>query len=431
MLRWLLRSLPVLTVAGVAFLVLVLGAERPVDGVRVWGGPTDALSRFSGWIQLDAPASGVGSGDVVQIEAKSKLAGSARAELKLDRDARAELLLEFGAPPGEIELTIHGAGRVLGAGRLALARTVWQQKIRRLGGPASSTAAELAIAVAPLHGVFAVPFPGKLVGRVERQGRAVANARVVLASDGAKLDPERTSTDANGAFVISLRPTEHVATLRVSVETDDGPRGELFTSIPVLPGAILVEQRGAELVVRSPLERASADLALVSEAGRWFGARVALSATGDGSAVGSLPLPALPEARLWAVAAGDAALPSAASVGWPLFARSPHAEQSFDAVDRLLLDTRPAAQESERARRRALRRWALLLGLVGAGLSVAALLGASFRARKNSLSELGRELADEPLRTLLPARSTTSLLVAALLLLGFLSLVVIVAWRLL
>jgi hypothetical protein len=430
-LRYLLTALPVLTVAVVSLLVLVLGAERPVPSVRVWGGPTDGLSRFSAWIQVEDPATGIGAGDVVQIEARAMGGASAASEVRLDGDGRGQVELDFARPPGQLELNFTGGGRVLGSGSVGLTREAWQPRVRRLGGPVVSRAGALGVMIAPLRGTFAVPFAGELVGRVEWQERGSPGAVVSSSSDGATVTPERAVTDARGNFVVTLRPTEHIVTLRVTVQTKEGQRGELFTSLPVLPGAILAERRGSELVVTSPIERASVDVSLVSEAGRWFGARVQLTQQGDGRALGSLTMPALPETRLWAVVSGDSALASTAAVGWPLFAEAPNAERTFDAVDRLLLDTRPALESAERARRRGVRRLALLLALLGACVSVASLLLASARARSSSLAELGRELGDGPSRALVPSGPLRALLTAGLLTLGFLLVTAIVAWRLL
>lgn len=432
MLRYLLTALPVLTVVAVSLLVLVVGAERPVPGVRVWGGPTDGIGRFSAWIQVDDPARRVGAGDVVRVEARATDGAAAASEVRLDADGRGQVEFDFARPPGRLELRVtDGGGRALGSGSVGLTREVWAQRARRLGGPAVSKAGALGVMIAPLRGTFAVPFSGELVGRVESQGRGASGATVSLSSDGATVSPERAVTDARGNFVVTLRPTEHIVTLRVDVQTKEGQRGELFTSLPVLPGAILVERRGSELVVTSPIERASVDVSLVSEAGRWFGARVRLTPQGDGRALGSLAVPVLPEARLWVVASGDAALASAAAVGWPLFAEAPNAERTFDAVDRLLLDTRPSLESAERARRRGVRRVALLLALAGAGISVTALLIASARVRSTSLAELGKELGDEPSRALVPGRPFRALLTAGLLTLGFFLVAAIVAWRLL
>jgi hypothetical protein len=425
MVRILISALPVLTVLVVAVLAFGVGAPRPISSARVWGGASTELSRFSGWVEVKSES----RARHVRISARSEHGERASAGVELDADRRAEFVLDFAKPPGDFALELWLGDRTLGDGRVASAPERWAAARRRGGFTAARSQGALVIAAAPQCGVFAVPFPGPLLLRVERAGLPAAGATLTLSSDSATLANERVKTDSRGIATSVLTPREHVVTLRVIAETADGARGELYTSLPVVPGAMLAERHGDELVIMAPGERDHADVALVSEAGRLFGARVALSSYSDG-ARGVLRLPKLGDPPLWAVVQSDASAPSPSSLGWPLFDSPSAPTPTFDAVDIVLLDTEPRALAAERSRRRDVQRAALVIGLIGAVASVVALLTSTVLARRTSASKLDAELGSEVSAGVLPRQSWRSLVAIISIILGFFMIVGLLTWRL-
>jgi hypothetical protein len=284
------------------------------------------------------------------------------------------------------------------------------------------------VQIAPARGAFAVPFPGELWVRASR-GAPVADARVEVKADGARVQRLNDQTDARGIARFLVTPSEHVVIARVSVVTVDGARAEHSFSVPVVPGAISIERRAGALLVRSPIEREAAFVALVTTEGRLSGARVPLSLVGDGTAQGSLELPPLPSGEVWAIAKSDPSAPSSVSVGWPLF-ENEEAARTFDVGDRLLLDTEVAATARERTRRREIRRLALAVGLSGAFLSALVVLLATWRGRERARTLLSSELGAEQSAELLPRQSARSVLAIVFITLGFLAVAAIAGWRL-
>jgi hypothetical protein len=427
--RFLLALLPVATFLVVGVLVLFIGAPRPIEAVRVWGGPTDRLARFSGWVEAEIDGRPLANAKL-SARARPARGNPAAATATLDADGWSELLLDFDRPPEAFELRIESERGVIGEGRIALSAERWLAAAGRRGGFSHvPQSAPLNVQVAPARGVLAVPFVGALWVRVTERGIAVDQAKVELKVDGAELKSESAHTDRQGLARFPLTPRQHVLTARVNVTTPGGARAELYSSVPVVPGAIEVTLQGAALRVHSPVEREAAFIALVSEQGRWFGARVPLSAVGDGTAVGLLEPPALPSGPLWAVAKSEPSAPSSNCVGWPLF-EATEPVQTLDARELLLLDTGPAALKREHDRRRRIRRAALAVGLSGAFISVLAFAWATLRRRQELSSHLARELDDAESAALLPRESGRSLLAIALIILGFFTIVAIAAWRL-
>ena len=424
-LRALLTALPLLTLLVVFGLVFGVGAPRPLASARVWGGPSDRLSRFSCWVEVDADA---GASRRVHLRARDVHGAEATADAELDADGRAELALEFPAPPGAFELELSLGERQLGHGTIALTHERWLEARRRGGFSPLRAPGTLDVAVAPLRGAFAVPFAGTLLVRVERAAAPLPGVSLALSSDGATLAPERATTNGAGLARVSLTPREHIVTLRASLTGPDGARAELFTTVPVVPGAMVAERRGDELVIAAPSSRTSADVSIVSEAGRLFGARVALRPDAE-VARGVMALPALGPERIWAVVSSDAAAPSPATIGWPLFEQQGPSE-TFDAADNLLLDTLPQVSSEEHQRRQRVRRWALLIGLLGAVVNVAAFVGAAMVQRREGREVLSRELDDALAASILPRQRARSLLAIALIIIGFFVVVGLLAWRL-
>jgi hypothetical protein len=428
--RVLFALLPIVTFVVVGVLVLWVGAARPVESIRVWGGPTDRAPRFSGWIEAEIDGRAQ-AGKVLQLTARPAQGEPLHVSQALDDQGRAELSFDFQRPPLWFELSATLPSGNVSTGRIELSAQRWLSTASHRGGFSRlPEAGALSVQIAPARGVFAVPFPGELWVRVSRQGAAVVDTKVDLKADGAKIQRETQRTDARGIARFMLTPTEHVVTARATVTASDGLRAELSFSVPVVPGAILIERRGNALQVRSPIEREEAFVSLVSEQGRWSGARVPLVAFGDGTAQGALELPALPgDGPYWAVAKSDPAAPSSVTVGWPLFAGDEPA-QTFDVGDRLLLDTEPAALARERDRRRSVRRLALAVGLLGALTSALSVVIATHRGRRAARAYLSAELGAEGGAELLPAQSARSLLSITLIVLGFFAIAAIAGWRL-
>jgi len=273
-----------------------------------------------------------------------------------------------------------------------------------------------------------VPFASPIWVRLSHAGRPLVGADVAFESDGAALVPADVQSDARGLAVTTLAPREHVVTLRVRARTSAG-FGELTTSVPVVPGALLAERRGDRLLVASPIERERAFVTIVSEEGRWFGARVKLLPDGRG-ARGELPFPALPEARLFAVVESERGFPSGTRVGWPLFEATDEPPLTLDARDALLLDGFAVATKSERERQLGVRRSALGVGLFGALVSIALVLVRVRRDRKRLHTHLAAQVDAETEARLAPATRLRAILAISLIVLGFVVVTVVVAWRL-
>lgn len=427
--RLLLALLPLTTFVVVGVLVLWIGAPRPVEVVRLWGGPTDRLPRFSAWVEVEIDGRPL-SGGKLRLSARPAQGSARSATPTLDAEGRAEFSFDFERAPESFELTVETERGLLGQGKVALAAQRWLAGAGRRGGFSRvAQTGTLTLQIAPARGAFSVPLPGVLWVRVAQGGAAVQGAKVQLKSDGARLEGESAESNAAGLARFTLTPTEHVVTARVTAVAPDGARGELFSSVPVVPGAIQIERQGGVLRVRSPVERSVAFIALVSENGRWLGARVPLTALGDGTAVGALEVPTLPTEPSWAVAKSEPTAPSSGSVGWPL-AESSEPALTLDVADSLLLDTQRVALGREHERRLGIRRLALGVGLTGALFSVLTLAWATLRQRKQLGSHLAAELGAEPSAELLPPQSARSIAAIALIILGFFAIVAIVAWRL-
>jgi hypothetical protein len=427
--RFLLTLLPLVTFVVVGVLVLWVGAPRPVEAVRLWGGPTDRLPRFSGWVEAELDGRPLANAKL-RVAARPAQGQPTSTTATLDAEGRTELLLDFQRAPQSFELSVESDRGSLGAGSVALSAERWLASTGRRGGFSHvPQPAALNVQVAPARGALAVPFLGALWVRVTERGVAVDQAKVELKLDGAQLKSESAQTNRQGLARFPLTPREHVVTARVNVTAPSGLRAELFSSVPVVPGAMEVTRQGTALRVHSPVERDAAFIALVSEQGRWFGARVPLTAVGDGTAVGLVEPPALPSEPLWAVAKSEPSAPSANCVGWPLF-DSPEPSTTLDARDVLLLDTGPGALKREHDRRRGIRRLALAVGLAGAFISVLAFAWATLRRRQELSSHLSRELDEADSAALLPRESGRSLFAIILIILGFFAIAAILAWRL-
>jgi hypothetical protein len=150
---------------------------------------------------------------------------------------------------------------------------------------------------------------------------------------------------------------------------------------------------------------------------------VSLTDDGRGGSVGSLSLPTLPDAPLWAVVSSEADLPSPALVGWPLESGANlEPASTFDVADVFWFDTRSRAVALERRRVLSLR--VVLAGVVCVALALTALLvvrrsRAAGAALSEHLARFGEDPGESRQSSLGLAAALVSLLLAALLSLAF------------
>ncbi|HET9934130.1 MAG TPA: Ig-like domain-containing protein, partial [Polyangiaceae bacterium] len=377
--RWLTTLVPIATLLAVAFLVLVVGAPRPVASVRLLGGPTDGLARFSGLLLAEVDGAPLSTARL-ELFARSEAGSPARSVVTLDGDGMGETSLDFAKVPRSFSLSVTRDGRELARGRVQLSRETWLARAQRRGGYHGGAASgELEIVIAPGRGVFAVPFGAPLFLRVKREGRALAGAELELRSDGAKVNPSRVTTNAEGIARVELTPLEHVVTLQARATAGEHS-GTLAATIPIAPGALFVRRTTEGLRVSSPVPRDVAYLTLLNESGRVRGLRVSLQATPEGAESELVSANDLPDGPLWARAASEPFATGTSAVGWPLTDAVDAPAKTLDVRDVLLLDSSAAATQIERLRRRRVLGWAVVVGLVGALTSIATVL---LRARRS------------------------------------------------
>lgn len=431
----LLLGIPFLTIGGIGVLVLFFGTPRPVLSARLWGGPTDGLARFTGYIEAERRGETrvALSGARVEIFAVAERGARAHASAELDEDGQAEISLDFGEKaPGTFQVSIRWAERVLAEGRVGLSAEAWRAQARRRGGYFSvASRGSGALRVAPGRGSTAVPFASPLWIRAEdATGRPASGVRVHLSASGAHVDPAQVLTNSRGLGFATLMPLEHQVTLTLRAS---GPiQGKLSASVPISAGALFAERKGSVLIVRSPVVRSQAFATLLAESGRLFGARVPLTENPAGIAEGRLALPADLPTRSWAAVESVRGAPDAARIGWPLFESEEEPAKTFDAPDSLLIDGFSAAQAKERDRQRRARLGSVGVALLGALASVLGVLYSARRQRRGftRVGELGLRL-DEPSRArLLEPSAHRVWLAVALIVLGFLLIWALASWPL-
>ena len=386
--RLVLTSLPVVTVAVIAFALFVVGAPRPYYGARVYGGPTEGVSALSlrlavveRFVEVEAPAE-LGP---ISVSVRAGNASSKR-EVTLDPGGMAAVTLELGREAGmaEIEVSAPGpAGRalVLAAGHAELSVGEWRARERLRGGwLKGSLKGNASIRVAPARGAFAVPFVDPLWIDVYGAAGPVAGVTLGIEPDGFDLvgGSGTWTTDAAGRVTVQIAPRDHVAWLKVSAKNGAGIDAEWSGPIPVAAGALHATREGSNLRIESAIERDVAYWALESERERMAGGPVRMTSTGRGGAVALIELPVLGKPPLWGVVSGEPELDSASTVGWPLgsstdpLAVDPPLARSVPdrlLVDGLLLGFRADAERRQRARHLALG-FTLLAGLLAAVLLV-------------------------------------------------------------
>ncbi|HET9958523.1 MAG TPA: hypothetical protein VFQ61_28710 [Polyangiaceae bacterium] len=437
--RWPILILPSLTLGGAATLVGWGSLNREECSARVWGGPTDGLAVFSGWVEscVNGPTL---AGGQLKLEARARpgaqLAGT---EVTLDDEGRAEFHLDFGdQPPGEFYLRVEHAGRLLAEGRVALSRARFFGAAGERGGYLTSrSAGALEVRGAPERGALAVPFDAPLRLEVRAEGAPLAGVDLELRAEGARLSTNHLKTNGRGEAQVIVTPQEHTVffTARattIDAGTGESRMGELRSSVPVVPGACVVE-RGEEhrFLVKSPVERDAVFVTLIDDKGRLAGSAVRLRPNGVGQALGTWDVsePWASQAK-WAVCSSDPRGSGAALVGWPLAIGVDGPAHTRDVADVLLLDGEPARNARNALRRRWVHRLALMWGALGAGLSVAWVWVSSNRERRRIERELTGVLDARGVEQLTQTQAGLRLWVLCLIALGFLGLVALLALRL-
>ncbi|MFZ5891905.1 MAG: hypothetical protein ACOY0T_12695 [Myxococcota bacterium] len=427
--RSLSALLPVLTLLVVAYIVLVVGAPRGVVSLRLSGGPTDRLARYSALLAAERDGKPF-TGETFELFARSPDGQRAHTRAELDAEGYAEVALEFPRAPGSFRLEISHQGEALAYGTIQLPNELWRSRAQRRGGFfGRASQGSLKVSMAPGRGVFAVPFTAPLVVRVERAGVPVADAEIDLHSEGARIVPQHGRSDSRGLLQVQLTPFEHVVGLRVKAKSAEDT-GELSANLPVAAGALFAARTATGLRVYSPIVRDSAFVAFLNQDGRLRGQRVALTPSPEGAESAEISLDGLPPGPLWARVSSEALPTGTSLIAWPLFETNDEPPLTWDVPDFILLDSSAEATRREKARRRRVFRLAIGVGLVGAFASILVVLLSARRSSQRLDAHLEGALgAEEALRVAPPAKNR-SLISTVLIALGFLVLAALFAWRL-
>lgn len=427
-------ALPVLAVLVVAYSLLVAGAPRAVTAARVYGGPTEGVSRLALRVECvtrdgerESPAF---PGPItVHAQASTRIAVETTVVRAVDGVAEADLV--WTAPlHGPVSLDVRAAsGLALAHGDVSLTSDQWAARARHRGGWIRGRAlGELILSIAPARGVFVVGSADSLLLRVERDGKAVPGAKLTVHGEGAAIGDELSLvTDANGRAHIDYSPTDLNPTVHVEATSDDGAHGAIESGVPVVPGGFHVLRAGKHLRVEIAAPRRQAFYAFVTERERIAGGVLALEPDDRGGSITTLPLPRLPQPA-WIVVSSEVDLNTTAAIGWPIDA-STEPEHTFDVAESLLLDGLPAAFAREQARRSRVR-W-LTTGFVALALALSAvMLVLRVRAAERDIAQHLRESLDADSVPAVAPRRSWSLLAAVLMVaLGFILLALIAAAR--
>jgi hypothetical protein len=397
-----LGVLPALAVAVVGFGLLVVGKPRPVVGVRLRGGPTEARTVSFRVEVVEHSALGERRLGRLPVDAEltrgTSVIGTFRGVLDDEGAASLEGTSREG-PPGPVHVRI-AVGRertIVADARVSLSRAAWLAPSRRRGGwvEGRATVGGLRLRTAAARGVFAVPFRDDLRVEVRRRDAPVVGVVVRATADGADLGRAQAITDGAGIATFPVTPREHAVSVAVSAgEGDD--RAVLETALAVVPGALHAELDGDDLVVRAPVPHDRAYVALVDGEARLRGATVRLEPDGRGGARGAWHTGALAAGPLWAVVSSEPDLESPSVVGWPLRAEGSAPPTTFDVPDALVLDTVPDAFRDETERVRTARVVAAAFAVVALALSAVLLVlrtRRAARALERGLAEAGSDRA--------------------------------------
>jgi len=415
--RWILLSLPVVTIAVVALAVFVVGAPRSYRGVRLWGGPTVGQTAISARLLAverfyDVERSLAG----LPIEVEARSAGRALGQFRGSTDDAGYLEVQFPlsrAAPANLELRVTSRGVRLGDSAVALTRAAWISGVRRRGSwIEGSGKSALGIRVHPGRGVFAVPFSDPLwIEVTTREGPAVG-ARVRVRAEGtAEPAGDRDlTTDSRGLARVMLTPREHV--LALGVEASFGEqRAKWYSTLPVVPGALHARRDGKQLSIEAPVPREAAFYSIVGEHGRVAGGRVRLADDGRGGAWAKIGLPQRLPTPSWVVVASEPDMNTVAAVGWPIDPTGPMS--TFDARDDLLLDGLPQAYAASLVRPHRARVLAGIFAVLALGLAVVLFTG-RVRAADRALAAHLSDTAEGDVERFRIRQSALGLVTAAL-----------------
>jgi len=314
--RGALLALPTVTVMIVMFAIFVAGVPRSYLAARIYGGPTEGISKLSWRLDVverlgdkEVPASG--RDILVRVSRSQRPVGEWRGRFEGSEPVEVGIVLaEPASVPLEVSVLDVASDRVLGHASVQLTRTRWANSLRERGGwlPGKSQGV-LAMQAAPGRGVFAVPFADPLWVKVVRDGRPAAGVTLTVSVDGGEVRPSagrrfhtehepppsgpepKKVTDTEGRATFTVAPFEHSATALLRAQAADGATGELRVSLPVIPGALHAEPAQGGLLIESPIVREVAYYSLVDRQARLAGGVVKLAPHGDGLGKGFVPLP--------------------------------------------------------------------------------------------------------------------------------------------
>ena len=291
---------------------------------------------------------------------------------------------------GSVELTIHAAGRLLGRGSFTLGPAL--EPLPPVGPLEGDTQGPVEVAVRIPRGLAIASLPETAVIEVtvatsaaEPRGNGTGAAptppTLTMSAAGADLPAATGSPEAECsaehcryAWSVPIVPQAPDAALSVVATTASGAIGRWQGPIPVTLGGLWLEPGAlaqGTILIRSPSPQRRAYVSLLSTAGRFWGAGLALEPNDAGFGQGSVPLPAVGEGPIMVVLSSDPFEPEGATSGWPL-----RPEQGVLRLERprLLADSMPAAIAEERGRRARARLPAYGLILTAALFELAFLL---------------------------------------------------------
>lgn len=352
---FLLYLLPLLSVL-VLGISLFLGTQgETIRFAVVLGGPTDSGTPFRGRLQVLDETHGTttpvaGTPLVLQAHQPNQVL---ERRVVTDPSGWTEFELPLRASlPFEL-VVLDPSDRVLVRGKPVLETKRWRQSARLRGGDlGAKQSGVLKASVSIDRGVLAIPFSGRGVLSLTREGKPLSGAPVKLAGSLATLrTTPHGATDADGRFAFEVAPEHHVSTLRVEVQ-----HGELkwgFEQVlPVVPGAYGIAEKNGGFVVKAPVPRDEAWFTFVTGEERLQGGRIQLTEDAEGFFSGEIPAAAVPQAEgLFVVLASSADGRSPSTVGYPLDGQ----HHTFDIWDGYLLDGGNAARSRSEARRRKVR----------------------------------------------------------------------------
>ena len=429
-------ALPVLTVLVVSYALLVAGVPRKLHGARVYGGPSEGVSKLSlrlESIERDGEREAAFWNGPLSVHAGTSSRAVDKVAVQVKHAVRgvADLELDFVRPVhGPIDFQLEDASGVsLASGRFEVDVTRWAARARRRGGWIRSRADRgLVLSVAPERGAFVIGSSAALAIRVERAGLPIPGASLTVDAEGAELvGTEHLRTNERGRARVFFEASELNPTLRVEARSEDGESARFETPIPVVAGGFQALWADGALRIESAVPRSEAFFSLVSDRSRLTGGVVPLGPNGHGGSLATIPLAKF-QSPSWLVISSEVDQNSAAAIGWPLDS-GPEPAQTFDVPDLLLLDGLPSAFAREQARRSRVRWLTTAFIALAFALSVV-LLVLRVRAADRDISQHLDQDLERGLSVRIAPRRLLPLLLAVLAIsLGFVLLGLIVLSR--